>query len=250
MSALEVMRDQPANLPTAAATPAHLLQIAVSQGADMDKLEKLMQLQERWETNEARKAYVAAMAAFKSEPVRVMKTKQVNIPGAARFSHATLADVVDAAVAGMGQHGLSHRWDVTQSEGLITVACIVTHELGHSERTVLQSRPDDSGKKNQIQQVASAVTYLQRYTLMAALGLAASDMQEDDGRGSGQQEATLTEQQKAVLQDLIEANGRDRAKFLEWAKVERISDIPQSWFARCKEVLSAKKPGGVNASAA
>ena len=246
MSALEVMRDQPANLPAAAATPAHLLQIAVSQGADMDKLEKLMALQERWETNEARKAYVAAMAAFKSEPVRVLKTKQVNIPGAAKFSHATLADVVDAAVAGMGQHGLSHRWDVTQADGLITVACIVTHELGHSERTVLQSRPDDSGKKNQIQQVASAVTYLQRYTLMSALGLAASDMQEDDGLGAAPPVETLTEEQQAVLQDLIDANGRDRAKFLEWAKVDRIADIPKSWFPKCKTLLSAKKPEAGN----
>ena len=247
MSALEAMREQPANLP--AATPAHLLQIAVSQGADLDRLDKLMQLQERWEANEARKAFVAAMAAFKSEPVRVLKTKQVNIPGAAKFSHATLADVVDAAVAGMGQHGLSHRWDVTQSDGLITVACIVTHELGHSERTVLQSRPDDSGKKNQIQQVASAVTYLQRYTLMAALGLAASDMQEDDGRGAGQTEPTLSEEQQAAIIDLLEASGSDRAKFLEWAKVERVADIPSSWFARCKSVLAKKLEGG-NASAA
>lgn len=249
MSALEVMRSQPASLPAVAATPAHLLQIAVSQGADMDKLEKLMQLQERWETNEARKAYVAAMAAFKSEPVRVLKTKQVNIPGAARFSHATLADVVDAAVAGMGQHGLSHRWDVSQQDGIITVACVVTHQLGHSERTVLQSRPDDSGKKNQIQQVASAVTYLQRYTLMAALGLAASDMQEDDGRGAGQPEPKLSEEQQAAINDLLEASSSDRAKFLQWAKVERVSDIPASWFARCKSVL-LKKLEGANASAA
>jgi hypothetical protein len=146
----------------------------------------------------------------------------------------------------MGQHGLSHRWDVTQIDGLITVACIVTHELGHSERTVLQSRPDDSGKKNQIQQVASAVTYLQRYTLMSALGLAASDMQEDDGLGAAPPVETLTEEQQAVLQDLIDANGRDRAKFLEWAKVDRIADIPKSWFPKCKTLLSAKKPEAGN----
>ena len=232
-----------------AATPAHLLQMAVAQGADLDRLDKLMALQERWEANEARKAFVAAMAAFKSEPVRVLKTKLVNIPGAAKFSHATLADVVDAAVAGMGQHGLSHRWDVTQHDGMITVACIVTHELGHSERTVLQSRPDDSGKKNQIQQVASAVTYLQRYTLMAALGLAASDMQEDDGRGFEKPVDMISDEQQATLNDMLEASGSDRAKFLAWAKVERIADIPTTWFPRCKALL-AKKLEGANAPAA
>ncbi|DAZ90903.1 TPA_asm: recombination protein bet [Cyanophage Cy-LDV1] len=244
------MREQPANLP--AATPAHLLHIAVSQGADMEKLEKLMQLQERWEANEARKAFVSAMAAFKAEPMTVKKSKTVDFTsqkGRTHYTHATLADVVDAAVAGMGKHGLSHRWDVRQEAGRITVQCIVTHDRGHSESTSLTSNPDDSGNKNQIQQVGSAITYLQRYTLMAVLGLAASDMQDDDGRGSGQPEPTLSEEQQAAINDLLEASGSDRAKFLAWAKVERVADIPASWFARCKSVL-AKKLEGSNAAAA
>lgn len=246
MSALEVMRDQPANLPVPAPTPAHLLQIAVSQGADLAKLEKLMELQERHEASEARKAYVAAMAAFKAEPIVIGKSKTVDFTsqkGRTHYKHATLADVVDAAVTGMGKHGLSHRWDVRQEGGRVSVTCIVTHQRGHSESTALTSSPDDSGNKNQIQQVGSAITYLQRYTLMAALGLAASDMPEDDGRGSGKAETkdeTLTEAQQATIADLLEASGRSRAKFLEWAGVASIADIPADWFARCKEVIQAK----------
>lgn len=246
MSALEKIHEsqiQPA------ATPAHLLQMAVSQGANLDQLDKLMQLQERWEANEARKAFVAAMAAFKSEPLRVIKSKQVSIPGGAKFSHATLADVVDAAVAGMGAHGLSHRWITSQSANEITVTCVVTHALGHSESTSLTCKPDDSGKKNAIQQVASAITYLERYTLQAALGIAASDMQEDDGRGTSHQVEMLSDEQQAQLQDLIDANGRDKAKFLQWAKVESLQDIPASWFEKCRTLLSQRKPdqGGDNA---
>jgi hypothetical protein len=87
------------------------------------------------------------------------------------------------------------------------------------------------------------VTYLQRYTLMAALGLAASDMQEDDGRGAGKADPkheTLTEAQQATIADMLEASGRSKAKFLEWAQVESIADIPAGWFQRCKEVLGAK----------
>ena len=50
--------------PSGAVTPMQMLQIALQQGADLDKLEKLMALQERWEKTEAVKQYNAAFAAF------------------------------------------------------------------------------------------------------------------------------------------------------------------------------------------
>jgi len=54
-------------------TPAQLLAIAVDKDADIDKLTKLMELQERWEANEARKAYVQAMNEFKASPPEIFK---------------------------------------------------------------------------------------------------------------------------------------------------------------------------------
>lgn len=169
-----------------AVTPMQMLQVAVERGDDLEKLRQLMDLQDRWEAAQARKAFVSAVAAFKSEPMKILKSKQVNIPGGAKFAHATLADVVDGVVAALSKHGLSHKWELHQEAERITVTCILTHEAGHSERTTLMGLPDDSGKKNGIQQIASTVTYLQRYTLMAATGLAAKDM-DDDGRGAGKQ---------------------------------------------------------------
>lgn len=176
MSAVVEREEKPV---VASQTPADLLAVAVTQGADLDKLEKLMELQERWEANEARKAYERAINAFKANPPTVMKTKRVAFSGTS-YSHATLANVVDAVSKGLSQHGLSHRWEVKQN-GAITVDCILSHELGHSERVSMTAPPDDSGKKNSIQQIASTVTYLERYTLMAITGLAAMDM-DDDGQ--------------------------------------------------------------------
>jgi hypothetical protein len=170
---------------TPLATPMQMLSIAVQRGVDTAQLEKLMDLHQRWEANEARKAFVTAMTAFKSEPSRIVKTKEVNIPGGAKFKHATLADVVDGVVSNLSKHGLSHRWVTEQVDRLVKVTCVITHESGHSESAEMSAPPDDSGKKNGIQQIGSTITYLQRYTLMAACGLAASDMQDDDGRGHG-----------------------------------------------------------------
>lgn len=173
--------------PNANLTPQQMVSLAVSQNADPEKLKQLMDLQERWEANEARKAFVEAMAYFKAEPHVILKTKKVDIQGGAKFSHATLADVVDGVVASLAKFGLSHNWVTEQADRLIKVTCVITHRMGHSERTEMVGAPDDSGKKNAIQQIGSTVTYLQRYTLLALCGLAAKDM-DDDAKKAGQQQ--------------------------------------------------------------
>lgn len=164
-------------------TPGDLLVHAMNSGASMEQLEKLLDLQMRHEANEARKAYVQDMAEFKKNPPAIIKDKTVAFSGT-RYNHATLGAVTQAVAAGLAQHGFSHRWDTHQDKGEITVSCIITHRLGHSESIQMTARPDDSGKKNAIQQVASAITYLQRYTLMAATGVAAME-DDDDGRAAG-----------------------------------------------------------------
>lgn len=169
-------------------TPGYLLQIAVQQGADLDKLERLMALQERWEAMEAKRAFVAAMAAFKAEPMTIFKKKQVGYTTKdgdfVGYTHARLADVTDVVVPAMGRHGLSHRWDIRQDAGRVHVACVITHQLGHSERVEMDCPPDTSGKKNPLQQIASATSYLQRYTLLAVTGMATKDM-DNDGADAG-----------------------------------------------------------------
>lgn len=177
-----VVKHEPHVTAMAPTTPAQLLAMAVQQGADLDRLEKLMALQERWDANEARKAYVAAMTAFKAEPITVLKAKHVHY-GNTQYDHAELSDVTDAIVPALSKHGLSHRWNVKQDGATITVECVMTHELGHSESVSMTAPPDASGSKNSIQQIASTVTYLQRYTLLAITGQSTKG-QDNDARSA------------------------------------------------------------------
>lgn len=161
---------------------------AVKAGMSVADMRAMLDLQKDWEANEARKAYVAAMAEFKRNPPEIFKRKQVAFTtrdgDTTSYKHATLGDVTTAIINGLAQHGISHRWDTKQDGGRIIVTCILTHNLGHSESTSLEGAPDASGKKNGIQQVASTVTYLQRYTLLGASGLATKDEEDDDGAGA------------------------------------------------------------------
>lgn len=172
-------------LATVPATPADIVLYAMQNGGSIEQIRDFMQLQREWEADQARKSYVADMAEFKKNPPHIVKDKQVAFSGTS-YMHATLGNVTSSIVEGLARHGFSHRWDTDQQPGgLIAVTCILTHRLGHSEKTLLSAKGDDSGKKNNIQQMASSITYLQRYTLLAACGLATHDQGDDDGHAAG-----------------------------------------------------------------
>lgn len=169
-------------------TPVQTLSLAIERGVDPDVLKRMLEVQERWEANEARKAYVKAMTAFKrTAPAVLRKDASVDFStskGRTHYTHATLGSIINQITEKLSEHGLSVSWSSEQSADGVAVTCHVTHERGHSESVKLTAPPDDSGNKNRIQMVGSTVTYLQRYTLLAALGLATAD-QDDDGISAG-----------------------------------------------------------------
>lgn len=199
---IEVPQNTAQSLVGATPTPSDLLRLAIDKGADLDRLERLMDLQAKWEAGQARKAFTSAMTAFKARPLTIRKDKHVSFTtqkGKTEYDHATLAEVVDTVVCEMARHGLSHRWNVEQRDAKVIVTCVVTHELGHCESVQMMASADDSGGKNGIQAIASTVTYLQRYTLMASCGVASRDMPDDDGRGSERERETDDRERKAGL---------------------------------------------------
>lgn len=159
---------------------------------DVDKLAKLLDVQERWEKNEAKKAYVEAMAAFKANPPKIIKNRHVKYAtktgGLTEYSHASLDNVTATISEALSKHGLTAAWVTSQTENIVTVTCRITHIFGHSEETSLSAGPDNSGSKNPIQAIGSTVSYLQRYTLLALAGLA-TEGQDDDGAGAGKPKA-------------------------------------------------------------
>ncbi|MDE4918590.1 ERF superfamily protein [Cupriavidus metallidurans] len=181
----------PAHRPTgalAATTPADLLRIAVESGADLDRLEKLMELQERWESKIAKKAYDAAFAAFKAEAVTIIKNKTVTDGPLRGKGYAELHEVVNAVTPALSRHGLSSSWRLTKDDkDWLEVTCYLRHVDGHEESVSMGGPPDTGGAKNAIQARASTKSYLERYTLKAITGLS-EQADDDDGNGGAPQQ--------------------------------------------------------------
>ena len=228
-------------------TPLEMLGQLVAQGADIETITKMMDLAERHEANQARKAFAKAMSQFRAEPVVIEKDQSVGYKhkaggGTTGYRHTSLANAVDTAREAMSKHGLSHRWQTKQDNGEVTVTCIVMHEMGHSEETTLTAMPDTSGSKNSIQAIGSTVSYLERYTFMAATGLAAKGM-DNDGADAGGPDSykRISEDQIKQIKTLLDDTHTDQDKFLEWCEVDSLDEILTHNFAACIDILKRKK---------
>lgn len=189
-------------------TPMRMIEMAVERGASIEQMQQLYELKLRVDADEARKAFNVAMAKFKDNPPRIIKDKHVKFQtqkGITEYDHSTLGHVVDQVTAALAAVGIAHKWKPIQQGSTISVTCILTHSLGHSEDTTLSAGADDSGGKNSIQAIGSTVTYLERYTLLAAVGMAASA--DDDAAAAGpiSQGVGLSEEDFLSLRDNIEA---------------------------------------------
>lgn len=219
--------------PQSALTPMDMLNRAVASGANIDVLEKLMALQERWEKNQARKDFDAAIAEAKANMPPIVKNREGH-NGKRYADFSAIAKAIDPVVTAAG---LSYRFRSRQDEKTIHVACVLSHRSGHFEENTLAGPADSSGSKNAIQAIGSTLSYLQRYSLIQALGLAVSE--DDDGASAGNGEL-LSPAQLAELELLIESASADIDKFCAYMKVPTLPDISAKNFNRACDALKAK----------
>lgn len=242
------------NVQTDSQSMMRLIEAAMAKpDFDVDKLERLMLVKDRLQAQEAKNAFVVAMAEFKRNPPEIFKDKQVTFTttkGTTSYKHATIGNVVEKIVAGLADHGFSHRWIPNRlPAGMISVTCVITHKLGHSEETTLEAGMDDSGGKNNIQAMISTKTYLERHSLLGATGLATMDQEDDDGRSGGSAGKSETSAPTVAL-PAITGKNFDKA-IMRMRRKEFDGTAMRGWYALTKDqetVLSdVEKEMGRNA---
>lgn len=212
--------------------PMRLVELAVTKGADIDQLSKLMDMQERWDAKQSRKAYLDAFARFQSIVPTIRKSKQGH-----NYKYAHIGDIAETIKHSLRECGLSYRFAMKDEGSQITVDCIVSHRDGHSETTSMTGEPDTSGSKNAIQSRGSTVSYLQRYCLIGALGLTTAD-EDMDGRIAGDR---ITEEQAQSIKDRLQATESDVKKFCAAIGIADVDSMPASKYAQADKVLKRKE---------
>ena len=214
---------------------------------DIEKFERLMAMRERMEARAAKQAFDNAISMAKGEIGPIHKNKVVDFTtqkGRTNYRHEDFAEVARAVDPVLKRHGLSYRFRSAQDGAKLSLTCILSHRDGYAEETMLEAARDDSGNKNAIQGVGSTATYLQRYTLKLALGLAASD--DDDGAASSADDdgAKITFDQYSELLRIAEevnATEADDLRLCKKFKIGFLQELPASKFA---EAVTALKQMG------
>jgi len=202
--------------------------LAIEKGADLATIEKFMDLRERQDATEAKKAYVVAMANFTANKPTIERTKK-----AYNSNYAGLAETIEEIKDVLSGCGLSVSWKTGQEGTRISVTCYVTHILGHAESTTLSDEPDKAGSIKGIQAIASVVSYLERYTMYAILGLASKDADTDGGT------RVSFEQAEEIEKAATKANV-DLPKFLAYFKCGSFNQLPAKEYKNALAAIKAK----------
>lgn len=228
---------QPAEVELQATPSMNLIQMAVSKGADVDTIERLVAMYNEERREVARKAYHLALSNFQSE-MPVIKRNKKGYDN--NYKYAELDQLVSVAKPLLVKHGFSYTYkfrDLKKETGLIDrvtemveatrkfdidkkkqsaletiireimsekdieVTIVVTHRDGHSEETTMVGPEDFSGFKNAIQSRGSSTSYLERYTFIGAFGLVTADGDNDGGKGKKVESGQPTSGKKPLTED-------------------------------------------------
>jgi len=211
--------------------------MASDPNVDVDKLERLMQMRERAIERQAKADFDAAMAEMQPELPTVGERGKALVNKEVRYTYAQWEDINTAIKPVLQKHGFALTFRTDFKNG-ITVTGVLSHRAGHREDTSITLPSDSSGGKNAVQAVASSVSYGKRYTAGALLNLTSHGEDDDAYRAAVE---TITEEQEIQINDMLEATGSDKAKFLKWLKVDSVSAIPAKSFDSVMATLRAKE---------
>lgn len=239
MSAI-VKHEQPA-VP-AASESAAIIQVieraAMNPNVDIDKMERLLQMQERIMERQAKSSFMAALAEMQPDLPEIPE----NGKGHGNIKYALWEDINELIKPVLGKHGFSLSFRTGQSDGKIVVTGVLSHRDGHSEETTMLLPTDSSGSKNAVQAVGSSTSYGKRYTAQALLNLT-SRGEDDDGQAAGAKadnDPTITEAQTKIIQELIEQAHLTSEGFCKRWKIQSVTEVKAKSYNEVVQSLRAR----------
>lgn len=187
----ELQTVEPQRLTVAESSVALFERLAKDPAVDVEKLERLIAMQERIMRHNAKAAFDASYALMQPLIPVIDEHGRIEVKGTLRSTYAPLEDIHDVIKPITAQHGFSirHRTEwPADKPNIIRIVGILSHEQGHSEESTFEAPMDRSDYRTDIQSMGSTVSYGRRYTTMDLLNIATRKA-DNDGKRAGKSEA-------------------------------------------------------------
>lgn len=242
--------EPPDTLPATSLTPMDLLQQAVASDANIDNLERLMALQERWEDKQAERAYAEAMHACQMEMPTVVKDGRNAKTGSGYALKETVQRTVKPCYS---KHGFSISFgeEPCPTAGFKRTIADVTHAAGHTRRYYLDLPIDGIGPQgnpiggmNAVQGGVSTLSYGHRVLMAMVFNITIADTDLDgntDLPTVTEDEAIQLREAAEGLPDMVISKGFEWVEMMTGAKVAGFAEVPQVAFRDFRAKLAEKR---------
>lgn len=222
-------------------SPAEIIRLAVLGKVDLEKLEKLLVLQERWDANQAKKAFSESMVTVQKNIVLVAKTLTNS---QTHSKYASLGNIICQTKEVYTEYGFSISFYEGQTEKLehIRICADVVHRLGHKETYHFDVPLDGKGIKGNanmtsIHAKASSTSYAWRYLMCMIWNIPTSD--DNDGNQVAQEK--ISEEELKKIKELLVEIGAEEKRFLQYMSVGKLEDILKSDYPKALVAIEGKR---------
>ena len=230
---------------------------------DVEKLERVIALQERARIEGSRVAFFSALAKLQADLPKIGKGGTINLKGGqkVRNRYAKMGDDILPVIKPLlAKHGFSIRWRtgffVDDGKRMVRVTGILSHEIGWSEESVFEAPPDVHDSRNHVQSLGSTISYGHRYTMVDLLNLEmADDVTDDDGQAvtgtppvrqqkpkpTRRRQQPKPQRRQAVSPDVVVSDAQLQRLYTIATKAKRNKDSIKAWLAVRYNIDSSKQ---------
>ena len=219
---------------------------------DVEKLERVIALQERAHSQSSRVDFFAAFSGLQAKLPAIGKGGTIYQKGGTKVRNRYSKmgdDILPVIKPLLAEYGFSLRWRtgffVEDGKKMIRVTGLLSHKLGWFEESVFEAPPDVHDSRNYVQALGSTISYGHRYTMVDLLNLEmADDVTDDDGQAATgtpaasqnkkptrQRQQQKPQQRRAANPDVVVSDAQLKRLYTIAAKAKREADEIKAWLS-------------------
>lgn len=211
---------------------------ASDPNVDIDKMDRLLQMQERVQDRQAAADFADALARMQPELPVITANSEIKHNGKLIAKYATWDHIYSAIKPILSEYGFALIFRNTSTDKSETTTAVLKRG-GHEETNSVTLDRDTGGAKNSVQAVGSSRTYGQRYSACPLIGITIQG-DDDDGHAAGAAHPISVQQYNELGKRIRDLEVNEPAFFKVLQHNGPLEELPASKFARAMQQLDVK----------